>query len=63
MSNCKLYSALDISGSVQHQFGMEHVGTIIAVNTDLESPIFNVTTYGVNMDIFEFADAIDLQFN
>jgi electron transfer flavoprotein alpha subunit len=62
-SNCKLYIALGISGAVQHQFGMKHVDTIIAVNTDPEAPIFNVATYGVNMDIFELADALERQFN
>ncbi|MBC8269834.1 MAG: electron transfer flavoprotein subunit alpha/FixB family protein [Rhodospirillaceae bacterium] len=62
-SNCKLYIALGISGAVQHQFGMKHVDTIIAVNTDPEAPIFNVATYGVTMDIFELADALERQFN
>jgi len=62
-SSCTLYLALGISGAVQHQFGMKHVETIIAINSDPEAPIFNVATYGASIDVFEFADALEKQLN
>lgn len=61
--NCKLYVALGISGAVQHLHGMKHVDTIIAVNTDRNAPIYNVATYGVAIDVFEFADALERAFD
>ncbi|MDR3159317.1 MAG: electron transfer flavoprotein subunit alpha/FixB family protein [Zoogloeaceae bacterium] len=57
--NCKLYLALGISGAVQHQHGMKHVETIIAVNTDANAPIYAVATHGCAMDVFAFADALE----
>jgi electron transfer flavoprotein alpha subunit len=58
-SSCKLYLALGISGAIQHLYGMKHVETIIAVNTDPGAPIFDVATYGANVDVLEFADALE----
>jgi electron transfer flavoprotein alpha subunit len=58
-SNCKLYLALGISGAVQHQHGMKHVETIVAVNTDTNAPIYKVATHGCAMDLFAFADALE----
>lgn len=62
VTSCKLYVALGISGSVQHQAGMKHVENIICVNTDPEASIFSIARYGIVGDIFEIAEELATHF-
>jgi electron transfer flavoprotein alpha subunit len=55
----ELYMAIGTSHAVQHPTGIEDAGTIVAINTDGEAPIFEITDYRLVRDLLKIIPELE----
>jgi electron transfer flavoprotein alpha subunit len=54
----KVYFTIGISGAPEHVEAIMASETIIAINTDVNAPIFNIAKYGTTTDLFDLVPVL-----